>query len=87
MTNIALVREGIIEAVSYFEAALLDATSRSITARVSNITGRQQDAIFVSKELARAEFLGLIRHTGVSEAENLKVFKPVAPFEPWRVKR
>lgn len=78
------LQANVMEAVIHFEQALLDATSRSVMARVNKRHRKRHDIYTIAKELLRASSVGLIRSTGATESENLKTYKPVAAFEPWR---
>ena len=86
MTDFARELEAnVIEAVTHFELALLDATSRSVRARINKRNGKRHDTFTIAKELNRINAIGVFRCTGSTERENLKTYKPVAAFEPWRV--
>ena len=80
------VQESIIEAVEYFDRALLDATNRSIRKRIKKKTGTLLEANLLNKELVAAHINGLIEFVGTSGSEGARSYKPVGAQEPWKVR-
>lgn len=80
------VQESIIEAVGHFDRALLDATNRSVRARIKKTTGKLLEPGLLNKELVAAHIAGLIEFVGTCGSEGARSYKPVGAHEPWKVR-
>lgn len=80
------IQESIIEAVEYFDRALLDATNRSVRQRIKKKTGNLLEPGLLNKELVAAHINGLIKFVGTSGSEGARAYKPVGAHEPWKVR-